>query len=41
MMETLIKSIAAHNDVVLSIAWSKNGNTFASASKDKTVKIVA
>ncbi|MGB7377194.1 MAG: hypothetical protein WA959_11615 [Rivularia sp. (in: cyanobacteria)] len=35
----LIKSIAAHNNVILSLAWSSKDNIFASASKDKSVKL--
>ncbi len=35
----LIKKIAAHNNVILSLAWSSKDNIFASASKDKTVKL--
>ncbi|MGB3642331.1 MAG: WD40 repeat domain-containing protein, partial [Rivularia sp. (in: cyanobacteria)] len=35
--ETL--TLAKHDDYVLNVAWSPDGNTIASASKDNTVKI--
>ncbi|WP_430794814.1 hypothetical protein [Trichormus azollae] len=36
---TIINTLYSHKDTVLAVAWSTDGKTIASASKDKTVKL--
>jgi WD40 repeat protein len=35
----LLKAITVHRDIVLSVAWSVDGKTLASGSRNQTIKI--